>query len=91
MKVVEKPFRCRRDVSALANIFGERLVGALEDAGIVVQPRINAARVAALGIDREVRRQGERPLIEALGAERFLTEGLIARTIFIDPGMKEQN
>jgi hypothetical protein len=46
--------------------------------------------VAPLGIDREIRRQGERPLIEALGAERFLTEGLVARAIVVDPGVEEQ-
>jgi hypothetical protein len=91
VKVVEKPFRGRRDVGALADVFGERLVGPLEDVRVVVQSRIDATGVPALRIDREVRRQGERPLIEALGAERFLTEGLIARTIFIYPGMKEQD
>jgi hypothetical protein len=46
--------------------------------------------VPPLRIDREIRRQGERPLIEALGAERFLTEGLVARTIVIGPSMEEQ-
>jgi hypothetical protein len=46
--------------------------------------------VAPLRIDGEVRRQGERPLVEALGTERLLSEGLIAATIVIDPGMEEQ-
>jgi hypothetical protein len=46
--------------------------------------------VTPFRIDREIRRQGERPLIEALGAERFLTEGLITRTIGFDPGGEVQ-
>jgi hypothetical protein len=47
---------------------------------VVAQARIDAAGAAAAWIDGEMRRQGERPLIEPLGAQRFFTEGLIART-----------
>jgi len=72
------------------HVLGERLVGTLQHARVVAQPRIDAARVAPLRVDREIRRQGERPLIEALGAERFLAKWLIRRTIVIDPGMKKQ-
>jgi hypothetical protein len=46
--------------------------------------------VPALRVDREIRREGERPLIEALGAERFLAKWPIRRTIVIDPGMEKQ-
>jgi len=41
--------------------------------------------VTPLRIDREIRRQGERPLVEALGAERFLSKRLIAGPIVINP------
>jgi hypothetical protein len=50
----------------MAHIFGEGSVGVLEDAGVVAQPRIDAARAAAKRIDREVGREGERPLLEPL-------------------------
>jgi hypothetical protein len=46
--------------------------------------------MSTLRIDREIGREGERPLIEALRAERFLAEGLIARAIVSYPGMEEQ-
>jgi hypothetical protein len=72
------------------HVLGERLVGLLQDASVVAQSRINAAGVAPLRIDREIRREGERPLVEALRAERFLAEGLVAGTIVIDPGVEEQ-
>jgi ATP-dependent Lhr-like helicase len=90
VEVVEEPLGGRRDVVAVPHVLGERLVGLLQDAGVVPQPRINAAGVPPLRIDREVRREGERPLIEALRAERFLAEGLVAGTIVIDPGVEEQ-
>jgi hypothetical protein len=41
--------------------------------------------VAALRVDREIRRQGERPLFEPLGAERFFAEWLIAGPIDVAP------
>jgi hypothetical protein len=46
--------------------------------------------VAPLRVDREIRRESERPLIEALGAERFLAKWLVRRAIVIDPGMEKQ-
>ena len=90
MKVVEEPLGGGRDEGALPHVLGERFVGLLQHSLVVPQPRIDAAGMAPLRIDREVRRQGERPLIEPLGAERFLTEGLVARTIVIGPRMEEQ-
>jgi hypothetical protein len=90
MEVVEKPFRRRCDERTLVDVLGERFVGALQDARVVAQPRIDAARVAPLRVDREIRREGERPLIEALGAERFLSKWLIRRAIVINPGMEKQ-
>jgi hypothetical protein len=89
VEVIEEPLGCRRDERALPYILGERAIRLLQDARVVAQARIDAAGVPALRIDREVRRQGERPLIEALGAERFLTEGLVARTI-LEPGVGKQ-
>jgi hypothetical protein len=43
-----------------------------------------------LRIDREIRRQGERPLIEPFRAERFLAKRPIGGTTVINPGMEEQ-
>jgi hypothetical protein len=45
---------------------------------VVAQARVDAAPAAAPRIDREIRRQGERPLIEPLGAQRFFAKWLIA-------------
>jgi len=90
VKVVEKPLRRRRDKRALPDILGQGTVGALQDAGVVPQARIDAAGVTALRIDREIRGEGERPLIEALRAERFLSKRLIADPIVVDPRMEEQ-
>ena len=78
MEIVEEPLRRGRDERAFADVAGERAIGGVEDARVVAQPRIDAARVAALRIDRVMRREGERPLIEPLGAERFVAEGLFA-------------
>jgi len=46
--------------------------------------------VTAPRIDREIGRQGERPLLEPLRAERFFAEWLIAGPIDFVPGMKKQ-
>jgi hypothetical protein len=56
----------------------ERAVGRLEDPRVVTEARKDAARVALFGIDRQVRREGERPLLEPLRAERFVAKRLIA-------------
>jgi hypothetical protein len=45
---------------------------------VVAQARINTARAAAARIERKVGRQGERSLIEPLGAQRFFAKRLIA-------------
>jgi hypothetical protein len=45
---------------------------------VVAQARINTARAAAARIERKVGRQGERSLIEPLGAQRFFAKWLIA-------------
>jgi hypothetical protein len=72
------------------HVLGQRLVGLLQDAGVVAQARIDAAGVPPFRIDREIRRERERPLIEPLRAERFLAERLIAGTIVVNPGVEEQ-
>jgi hypothetical protein len=60
------------------HVFGQCAIGVFEDAAVVAQTRIDVARAAAARIDGEVGRQGERPLLEPLGAERFFTKWLIA-------------
>jgi len=74
VKVVEEPLRSGRDEGAFAGVLRECLVGDLEGAFIVAQTRIDAARVAALGIEREVGGQRERALIQPLGTQRFVTK-----------------
>jgi hypothetical protein len=51
---------------------------------------VDAARVAAARIDREVRRQGERPLFEALGTQRLFAKRLIAGPDVCGPREEEQ-
>jgi hypothetical protein len=46
--------------------------------------------VAVPRIDREVRRQGERPLFEALGAQRLFAKWLIASPDVGRPSKEEQ-
>ena len=78
VKVVEEPLGRRRDEGAFAHILGERAIRRFEDALVVAQPRIDAAGVPPPRIDRETGRQGERPLIEPLGAQRFVAKWPIA-------------
>ena len=66
MEVVEKPFGCRGDQGAFADIFRERSIRGLEDPLVVAQPWVDTVGPAPLRVDREIRRQGERPLIEPL-------------------------
>jgi len=72
------------------HVFGEGLVGVPQDAGVMAQAAVDAARPAALLIDRETRRQGERPLFEPLGTEQLIAEGLFAVPFVANPGMEEQ-
>jgi hypothetical protein len=60
----------------------------LEHPPVVAQARVDVARAAAARIDREVGRQGERPLFEPLGAQRFFTKRLIAGPDVRRPVMK---
>jgi hypothetical protein len=66
VKVVEEPFGGRRDERAVTDVLGQRAIGVLEDAAVVAQARIDAVGAAPPGIDREVGREGERPLFEPL-------------------------
>jgi hypothetical protein len=88
--VVEKPLRGRRDELALVDVFGQGLVRVAQDAGVVTQPRIDAAGAPPLRIDGETRRQGERPLLEPFGAEQLVTERFEAIAGVGSPGMEEQ-
>ena len=66
MVVVEEPFGGGRDELAVVNVLGQGLVGLAQDAGVVAQAPVDAAGAAALGVNRETRGQGERPLLEPL-------------------------
>jgi hypothetical protein len=48
------------------DVFGQGAIGVLEDAAVVAEAGIDAARPAAARIDREVGRQSERALFEPL-------------------------
>jgi hypothetical protein len=88
VEVVEEPLGGRRDERAVADVFGEGAIGVFEDARVVAQARVDAARAAAPGIDGEIRREGERPLFEPLGAERFFAKRLIASPAVSRPVME---
>jgi hypothetical protein len=90
MEVVEEPLGGGRDECAMADVFGERAIGMREDALVVAQARVDAARAAAARIGREVGREGERPLFEPLGAERFFAKWLMAGPNVRRPRMKKQ-
>jgi len=47
--------------------------------------------MAAMRVDREMRREGERPLIEPLGAQRFVAKWLIAVPMGVRGGRKKQS
>ena len=66
VEVVEEPLGGGRDERAMAHIFGERAVGVAQHPLVVAQARVDAARPAAAGIEREARREGERALFEPL-------------------------
>jgi hypothetical protein len=57
---------------------------------VVAQARIDASPAAAPRIDGEVRREGERPLIEPLGAQRFFAKWLMASPYVGSPGVEKQ-
>ena len=69
-----------RDERAFADVLGQRAIRGLEDTLVVAQPRVDAAGVTPPRVDRETCRQGERPLIEPLGAQRFVAKWLLAVT-----------
>jgi hypothetical protein len=72
----------------VAHVFGEGAIGVLEDARVVAQPRVDVARAAAAGVDRETGREGERPLLEPLRAQRFFAKRLIAYPDLVRPMME---
>jgi len=47
--------------------------------------------MTAMRVDGEMRRQGERPLVEPLRAQRFVTKWLIAVPMGIRCGSKKQS
>jgi hypothetical protein len=90
MKVVEEPLGRGRDEGAVADVAGQRPIGGVQDAGVVAQPRKDAAGMAALRIERVMGREGERSLVEPLGAQRFVTKGLFAVEVRVRGCLKQQ-
>ena len=90
MEVVEKPLGGGRDERAVTDVFRKGAIGVSQDALVIAEPRVYAARAAAPRIGREVGREGERPLFEPLGAERFFAKRLMAGPNVRRPGMKKQ-
>ena len=90
MVVVEEPLAGRRDEGAVVDVFGQRLVGVAQDARVVTQAPVDAAGAAALRVNRETRRQGERPLLEPFRAEQLIAERLVDLSIVTNPGIEEQ-
>jgi len=88
--VVEEPLAGRRDELAVVNVLGQGLVGVAQDARVVAQAPVDAEGPAALGINRETRREGERPLLKPLGAEQFIAKRFVAVAIVTNPGVEEQ-
>jgi hypothetical protein len=78
VKIVEEPLGRRRDEGAFADILREGAIRRFEDVLVVAQPRIDAPGMAPPRINRETGREGERPLIEPLGAQRFIAKWPIA-------------
>jgi len=56
----------------------------------VVQPGVDAAGAAALGIDRKTGRQGKRPLLESLGAKQLVPKRFFAIAVIECPVVGEQ-
>jgi hypothetical protein len=81
VEIVEKPLRGWSDKGAFADILRQLAVGGFKGAGVVPQAGKNVAGVPLLRVNREVRRERERSLVEPLRAERFVTKGPIAVTI----------
>jgi len=72
------------------HVFGERLVGVMQDARVVAQPPVDAACAAPLRVDGKTRRQGERPLFEPLRAKQLVSERLVAIAFVKYPVVEEQ-
>ena len=90
MEVIEEPLGGGGNEGAMTDVFGQGAIRVREDALVVAQARINAARAAATRIDREVGREGERSFFEPLGAQRFFAKRLIAGPNIRRPCMEKQ-
>lgn len=66
MEIVEEPLGGRGDERAFADVLGQLPIGGFEGARVVAQARKDTAGVSLLRVNREVRRERERPLIEPL-------------------------
>ena len=77
MEVVEQPVGGGDDELAGTDVLGERAVGGAQHADVVLEAGKRIARVAArVGIDGEAGRERQRPLFEALDAEKLVAERL---------------
>lgn len=90
MVVVEEPLAGGRDELAVVNVLGQGLVGEAQDARVVAQAPVDAKGPAALGVNRETGREGERPLLEPLGAEQFIAKRFVTIAIVTNPIVEEQ-
>jgi hypothetical protein len=88
--VVEEPLAGRRDERAVVDVFGQGLVGLAQDARVVAQAPVDAAGAAALRVNGETGREGERPLLEPFRAEQLIAERLVDLSIVTNPGIGEQ-
>ena len=76
VEVVEQPLRRRGDRLAAAHVLGQGLVGAAQDAGIVMQPREEAMRAAPRTARQRVgRREHPGALLEVLDAQQLAPKG----------------
>src|SRR4029079_19361379 len=73
--VVEDPLRRRGDELAAMDVVGHRAVRLLEEAGVVLQPRITlAGRAPPVGIDGDARGERVAELLEQLDAEQLVAQ-----------------
>jgi hypothetical protein len=88
MEIIEKPLGGGRDEHAIPHVAGKRAVGGIKYARVVAQARKDAAGMPPLRAEGVMRCEGERPLIEPLGAQRFVTKGLFAVEVSLRRSLK---
>ena len=80
VEVVEQPLGGGRDRLSRADVVGQRAIRVAQHARVVGEPGKDVAGTAARArIEREARRERQRPLVEPLAAEQFVAERLLLR------------